>query len=281
MITIKEILGTDSIFGSRITINENFKKVTNELNIVQSYLNTETTPGGAINIGSLLIKKYTRPVSTQLFQCEGSGSFAGDFSVGGAFTNTGVFTQVGNALFNSGFQLSNSVVGNNQFQNNIPTIVTKGHVNKQFDITSTLASGGLLVDPNTLLLPTNTSETRQITTASVADFLKVSVIRLNFSTFTNTGTTNCSNIILPAITSVTTGQIITVLIDNPMPLASYIPAPSIKIDALNLDPIYTLGVNLKGSIVSYNDVNLRKNSVTLYADTTGWRVLGSTGTVTY
>lgn len=281
MITIREILGTDSIFGSRVTINENFKKVANELNIVQSYLNTESQPGGSINIGSIMIKKYTRPVNTQLFQCEGSGSVAGDFSIGGVFTNTGAFTQTGNALFNSGFQLTNSVVGNNQFQNNIPTIVTKGYVNKQFDITSALSSGALLINPNLLVLPTNTSETRQITTVSIADFLKVSVIRLNFSTFTNTGTTNCSNIILPAISNVTTGQIITVIIDSPMPSASYLPAPTIKIDALNLDSIYTTGVNLKGSIVSYNDQNLRKNSVTLYADTTGWRVLSSTGTVTY
>lgn len=281
MITIREILGTDSIFGSRITINENFKKVANELNIVQSYLNTETQPGGAFNIGSVLIKKYTRPVNTQLFQCEGSGSVAGDFFIGGSFSSTGAFTQAGNALFNSGFQLTNSVVGNNQFQNNIPTIVTKGYVNKQFDITSALVAGALLIDPNLLGFPTNTSITRQITTLSAADFLKVSVIRLNYSTFTNTGTTNCSNIILPAILNVTTGQIITVIIDNPMPNATYVPTPTIKIDALNLDPSYTLGINLKGSIVLFNDPFLRKNSVTLYADTSGWRVLNSTGTVTY
>ena len=39
-ITITEILGNDNIAGSRVTINDNFKKVANAINTLETYLDT-------------------------------------------------------------------------------------------------------------------------------------------------------------------------------------------------------------------------------------------------
>jgi len=66
VITITEILGGDNIAGSRLTLNDNFKKLANAINTIEKRLDTSFNPGGSLNVGNALIRKYTNAATTQI-----------------------------------------------------------------------------------------------------------------------------------------------------------------------------------------------------------------------
>lgn len=66
MITITEILGTDSLSSSRITINNNFNTLKSEVNRLAKYVNNSTIGGSVydvecktLKIGSTILDEAT------------------------------------------------------------------------------------------------------------------------------------------------------------------------------------------------------------------------------
>ncbi|MCK9574569.1 MAG: hypothetical protein WC979_01545 [Candidatus Pacearchaeota archaeon] len=80
-IVIKDILGSDNMASSRPDIASNFKILADEANKIETFLNTSTT-GGSLTIGTTLIKKYSRPITDVIFNCEGTGVIAGNLTLG-------------------------------------------------------------------------------------------------------------------------------------------------------------------------------------------------------
>lgn len=274
VITITEILGGDNIAGSRVTINDNFKRVTNAINTIETRLDTSFNPGGSLNVGNALIKKYTNPTSAQIFTCEATGLFQGNLNV---LLDMGITQSLDVGLdFDSHKNVTfdgAAVGGPWEFVSNIRTVVTNEVANSQAYAANVVAP---LLDPQTL--------GGVLAIRNVLSVIGYSVLRIDASTYTGGGTTNCDTIILPAVgtAGVTNGQILTVVIDG---LASGTAMPSgFQIDPTNLAPGYINPIAI-GVVTPTNTTAIRTLAVTLFADSVGWRVLSvaqpGTGDITY
>ena len=91
-ISVTEILGTDSVSGSRIVINENFAILKNEINLVEGFLNPSTgvldlltsIKTNILTVGDSSDKLY---VSDGLFQILSDVNLTGNFNVTGHIIN--------------------------------------------------------------------------------------------------------------------------------------------------------------------------------------------------
>jgi hypothetical protein len=272
-ITITEILGTDNIAGSRPTINDNFKKVAAAINTLETYLDTSFVPGAALNVGSALVKKYTRPITDQIFTCEATGLFGGNLNVGQDLGITRDFTVGRHQTIHGNVTFDGTVGVNSIFTSSIPFQQDSSIISPQLN--AGLTTNSLVVDTQALTAPTTTSVTRNIPTTT--SFPKVSVIRLSWLNFTNTGTNNCTTVQLPIVTdaNVKAGQIITLLVDA-VPVTSTA-GIDFELSTTNLDASYTSVKFNNDPTVLNNDPRIRQAAITLYADLTGWRILNSVG----
>jgi hypothetical protein len=272
-ITITEMLGSDNVAGSRITINENFKKVADAINTIENYLDTSFVPGAALNVGSALVKKYTRPITDQIFTCEATGLFGGNLNVSQDLGVTRDAVTGRHHTIHGNLVLDGTNAVGNKVTASIPFDVNAAFSSPQFYASAT--SNSLVIDPQTLTTPTTTSTTRNIVTTST--FPKTSVIRLNWSNYTGATTFNCDSIILPAVTdpNVTQGQILTVMVDNPAPSGTT--GIDLSIDVTNLDSSYSSITFNTDPGVPADDARLRQAVITFVADTNGWRVLHAVG----
>lgn len=281
-VTITEILGSDNIAGSRITINQNFANLATGINNLETRLDTSFSPGGSLNVGNALIKKYTKLVTSQIFTCEATGLFQGNLNVSENLSVTKAFvlgqglTVAGNVTFNDGYS------GTGRFSSALPFDLNAAFSSPQLDGQS--GSNVYLLDPQTL--PQTPSADVRVITADT-NFPKISVIRLNYSTFVPGATAaSCTTIQLPPVTSayVTAGQVLTVIIDQPA--ATGTTGAQFAISSTTLAGGYNDNILLGGtaSLIDSDSYELRKVAVTLYADTqvgSGWRVLNTTPYVTY
>jgi hypothetical protein len=230
-ITITEILGTDNIAGSRTTINDNFKKVAGAINAVETYLDTSFVPGAALNVGSALVKKYTRAITDQIFTCEATGLFGGNLNVGQDLGITRDFTVGRHQTIHGNLTLDGTVGVSSIFTSSIPFQQDSSIISPQLN--AGLATNSLVINTQALTSPTTTSTTRNITTT--ASFPKVSVIRLSWASYTGTGSNNCTAVSLPSVSdaNVKAGQIITILVDAAAPLGTT--GIDLELDTTNLD----------------------------------------------
>jgi hypothetical protein len=261
VITVTEILGGDNLAGSRITINDNFKKVTNAINTLETRLDTSFVPGGSLNVGNAIIRRYTNPTSAQIFDCEATGQFQGNLNV---LLDASVTQSISAGLDvtagrNVNFTGSS---GSGSFLSAIFSEFNAGFALTQLGA-QTLAAPTL--DPNALT-PLGAT-TRSITSSLVG----YSVLRLDLSTYITASPTNCEEIVLPAVgTGATPGQIITIVIDQTSPAAI---SGGFKISNTNFDPGYNLPITIGAGLVGTDLAAIKKVAVTLFADASGWRVL--------
>ena len=281
-VTITEILGSDNIAGSRITINTNFSNLATAINTMQTYLDTSFTPGASLNVGNALIKKYTNPVTAQIFTCEATGLFQGNLNVSKTLSitealNVGTdMTVSGNVVFDD------AATGGGTMVSELPFDLDAAFSSPQLDGQS--GSNAYLLNPQTLS-QSPSATVREITAGST--FPKIGVIRLNYSTYApGTTATSCTTIQMPAVTSanVTPGQVVTVIIDQPA--ATGTTGAQFGISSTNLATGYNDDIYLGGTAqnIDSDSYELRKLAVTLYADTqvgNGWRVLSATPYVEY
>jgi len=275
-ITIKEILASENLFNLRVIVNQNFYNIASSVNNILKYLDTSAT-GSAINTGSILIKKYSNPTTTILFTNEGSGVVNGNQTIGGNLSVTGNSLFSGDSRFTAGILVDGTSPGNHIFDIKIPQKYEKGEVITQFDGSSTPIYNK--IKPNTLSASPSSTKRNLFDTSSISssDFLKHRVIRLDFSDYTGSAPTDCTEIVLPSVSLVTKGQILTFLIDD-YPASA--PTTIFKISNDNLDPSITAPIILNSTILS-NSANMKKIYVTFFADTNGWRVLSSHKDVSY
>ena len=273
-VTITEILGSDNIAGSRITINSNFTKLANSINTLETYLDTSFTPGAALNVGSALVKKYTRPITDQIFTCEATGLFGGNLNVSQDLGVTRDSVVGRHTTLHGNLNLDGTNGSTSAFTSSIPVSQNAANINPQFYETASLNT--LFINPQTLTTPSSTSTARNI--VATTSFNKVNTIRLDWSTYNSAvPATNCKAIILPT-TNVAQGQIINLLVDYPAPLGTT--GTDLELDITNLDPCYTsilFNNNLAPALVEADDTRLRQAAITLYYDTTGWRILNYVG----
>jgi hypothetical protein len=271
-VTITEILGSDNIAGSRITINSNFSNLATAINNLETRLDTSYTPGGSLNVGNALIKKYTNPVTAQIFTCEATGLFQGNLNVSKSISITEALSVGTNMTVSGNVVFDDAATGSGTMVSELP-----------FDLDAAFSSPQLDGHPQSLA-QTPSATVRAITAGS--NFPKIGVIRLNFSTYAPGVTaTACDTVQLPAVGSanVTPGQVVTVIIDQPAPTGTT--GATFKISSTNLATGYNNDIELNDfTVIDSDSYELRKVAVTLYADTqvgNGWRVLNSTPTVTY
>lgn len=265
VITITEILGGDNLAGSRLTLNDNFKKLANAINTIETRLDTSFNPGGSLNVGNALIRKYTNAVSAQIFTCEASALFQGNLNVSldlgiTKSINVGLDLNVSrNVLFDG------AATGGGSFVSQVRSTFQHEIVNQQLSNGSTIAP---TLNPQTL----SGSTSRNITTV-----VGYSVLRLDLSTYSG-AITDCDTIILPAVGSAgcTPGQILTIVIDTKSP----VPYPAgFQIDRSTLMQTSGTPANIAigvGAIINTDDIAIYKLSITLFADHNGWRVLNIT-----
>lgn len=276
-ITITEILGSDNLAGSRITINSNFKTLQNAVNTLEQRLNTSFSPGGSLNVGDALIKKYTRPPSQIIWVCEASGQVQGDLAIVGATNTTGSVT-VGQALnANGNVVFGNSAApsaGTYTLDNALRIYEYNGYAHEQL---YTANSFSPVV--NVMSLPsTPSSSVRNLDPTS---FWNRKVIHLDLSGITAAGIlagTDCQTIVLPLVTNpaVENGQVVTFVIDLPATSVNTPGTDNFKISATNLDSMYTLDIPLiDPAIADLDNANVKKTFLTLYAAQTGWKVIAA------
>jgi len=271
VITITEILGGDNIAGSRVTINDNFKRVANAINTIETRLDTSFTPGGSLNVGNALIKKYTNPTSLQIFTCEATGLFQGNLNVllGLGVTqsaNVGLDLTVNrNVLFDGA-----AVGGPWVFTSDVRSIFSDEIVNQQAFAGTTTAP---ILDPQALI---GGGMNRNVTTV-----IGYSVLRINATTHTGVAPFNCDTITLPTVGGggATAGQILTIIIDGAAGGTAM--GGGFKLDKAPFAPDGSApGAFLAmGFVTNTNTINIRKLAVTLFADSVGWRVLNITQAV--
>jgi len=261
VITITEILGGDNLAGSRITINDNFKKLTSAINTIETRLDTSFVPGGSLNVGNALIKKYTNPTSAQIFDCEATGQFQGNLNV---LLDLGVTQSISAGLDltigrNINFTGSS---GSGSFLSAIYSEFNKGFGLTQLGAQTITAP---TLNPNSLT--PGGAISRSITTSLV----NFSVLRLDLSTYNAFTADNCEEIVLPAVgVGATLGQIITIIIDSVSPAAI---GGGFKISNTNFDPGYTFPIAIAQGLIGTDSASCKKIAVTLFADSAGWRVL--------
>lgn len=137
-ITITEILGTDSISGSRLTINSNFLILENAYNNLENVFNINVLTGsidvssansGQIKAKSFIGNNITLPSSgTPLVQLSGTGPSAGNISVSGtisgatasfsSFVSTNGMSVSGNSSF-SGTASFSKISSDGNFTNGV------------------------------------------------------------------------------------------------------------------------------------------------------------------
>lgn len=270
-ITLTEILGGDNIAGSRVTINDNFKRTANAINTIETRLDTSFTPGGSLNVGNALILKYTNPTSAQIFTCEATGLFQGGLNV---LLNLGVIqsADIGlNLTAHKDINFDGSATGGGSFLSQVRSTFTHEIVNAQLYLPT---AGALIVDPQSL---PGTGAIR-----NVPSVLGHSVLRVNTSTYTSVAPTDCDTLILPGTGSgnCTPGQTLTVIIDGTgLPSATSMGA-GLQIDPSTLAPGYTTAIQIGVGANTTNIPGATKLAVTLYADFAGWRVLNVTQPIT-
>ena len=103
-ITLQTILGSDTLNNLRITYNQNFMTLQNAINNIENYLNTTPT-NGDLNIGNILIKKGSNPVTAILFKNEASGQVDGNFNIQGNLSVVTNFNVSGNSNLNGNLTL--------------------------------------------------------------------------------------------------------------------------------------------------------------------------------
>jgi hypothetical protein len=153
MITIQEILGTDSIAASRLTINSNFLLVENEINDLENVFNINVVTGamdisqatsGQLKAKTFYANQAAFPASgTPTVNIYGTGASAGNASFSGSLSAsqltlsaTGTFNQVnasGPAVFGSTVRLDGAVTFN--------STVTNGPTGTYIEKNATGASG--------------------------------------------------------------------------------------------------------------------------------------------
>ena len=266
VITVTEILGGDNLAGSRITINDNFKRLTNAINTLETRLDTSFVPGGSLNVGNALIRRYTNPTSAQIFDCEATGQFQGNLNV---LLDLGVTQSISAGLdVTAGRNVTfTGASGSGIFISQILSQFNAGFVLTQLGNGTT---GAPVLNPNSLLPAGAISRT---ITTSISGY---HTIRLDLSTYNSATTDNCEEIVLPAVgVGATQGQVITIIIENLSPLAI---GGGFKISSTNFNTAYAASVALAAS--SGTDVNnAKKLAVTLFAAYDGWRVLNATSSV--
>jgi len=272
VISITEILGGDNISGSRITINENFKRLTNAINTIETRLDTSFNPGGSLNVGNALIRKYTNPTSSQIFTCEATGLFQGNLNVSLDLGVTQSITSGLDVTVGRNLVLSGAATGGGTFTSQV-----KSSFDKDFSMLQLFdgQTGAPTVNPQSLT-PAGAS------VRAITSVIGHSVLRLDLSTYDSTTSDNCNTIILPNVSgagnTLQYGQILTVLIDVPSTNAM----TDFQIDASTLATSSNI---IMGNITSMTSADIRKLAITLFADHNGWRVLhlaqSTTGDITY
>jgi len=266
VITITEILGGDNIAGSRLTLNDNFKKLANAINTIEKRLDTSFNPGGSLNVGNALIRKYTNAATTQIFTCEASALFQGNLNVS---LDLGVTKSINAGLdlnVSRNILFDGAATGGGSFTSQVRSTFKHELVNQQLDNGTTIAP---TLDPQTL---SGTTTTRNITSV-----IGYSVLRLDLSTYTGTGSTKCDKIVLPGVgtAGVTPGQILTIIVDKKSVNAI---VGGFKIDSSTLAVTSTSPADIAigvGAITTNLD-EIYKLSVTVFADHNGWRILNVT-----
>lgn len=267
VITVTEILGGDNLAGSRITINDNFKRLTNAVNTLETRLDTSFVPGGSLNVGNALIRRYTNPTSAQIFDCEATGQFQGNLNV---LLDLGVTQSISAGLdVTAGRNVTfTGASGSGIFISQILSQFNAGFVLTQLGNGTT---GAPVLNPNSLLPAGAIS--RSITT-SISGY---HTIRLDLSTYDGL-TNNCEEIVLPAVgVGATQGQVITIIIENLSTTFGAI-GGGFKISSTNFNTAYASSVTL--AFASGTDqLGAKKLAVTLFAAYDGWRVLNATSSV--
>jgi hypothetical protein len=265
VITITEILGGDNLAGSRLTLNDNFKKLANAINTIETRLDTSFNPGGSLNVGNALIRKYTNAVSAQIFTCEASALFQGNLNVS---LDLGITKSINVGLdlnVSRNVVLDGAASGGGSFTSQVRSTFQHEVVNQQLNDGTIIAP---TLNPQTLSGGTS----RNITTV-----VGYSVLRLDLSTYSG-NPTDCDTIILPPVGSAgcTPGQILTIIVGT----KSSVPYPfGFQIDKSTLAPNALVPINITigaGIAISTDDLEIYKLSVTLFADHNGWRVLNVT-----
>jgi hypothetical protein len=268
VITITEILGGDNIAGSRITINDNFKRVANAINTLETRLDTSFTPGGSLNVGNALIRRYTNPTTTQIFNCEATGLFQGNLNV---LLDLGISqsTSVGLDLtVNRNVTFSGAAIGGPwEFTSQVRSTFENEIVNEQLN-------GATVIAPALNPQPPTAGTTRVI--SSVIGY---SVLRILTDTYAGVlGVSDADTIQLPIVgVGATPGQILTIILDGTLPSGTPM-SGGLKITNINnaFAPGAVTTQLVMGAVTATNSADIRKLAVTLFADAAGWRVLNIT-----
>jgi hypothetical protein len=275
VVTITEILGGDNIAGSRITINDNFKRVANAINTLETRLDTSFTPGGSLNVGNALIRRYTNPTTTQIFNCEATGLFQGNLNV---LLDLGISQSASVGLdlnVSRNVTFSGAAIGGPwEFTSQVRSTFENELVIEQLNA-ATVVAPALNPQPPTVG-----------TTRTISSVIGYSVLRVLTDTYAGVlGVSDADTIQLPAVgVGATPGQILTVIIDGTFPSATPIPG-GLKISATNFATGAVTTQIVMGAITPTNSADIRKIAITLFADAAGWRVLNITqstaGDITY
>ena len=265
VITITEILGGDNLAGSRLTLNDNFKKLANAINTIETRLDTSFNPGGSLNVGNALIRKYTNAVTSQIFTCEASALFQGNLNVS---LDLGITKSINAGLdlnVSRNVVLDGAAAGGGSFSSQVRSTFKHEIVNQQLNDGTTIAP---TLNPQTL----SGGASRNITTV-----IGYSVLRLDLSTYGGT-VGECDTIILPPTggAGCTPGQILTVVVDKKSPVP-YV--GGFKIGNSTLAPNAAVTPNIvigAGTTINTDDIAIYKLAVTLFADHNGWRILNVT-----
>ena len=270
-ITVTEILGTDNIAGSRITINSNFSALAAGINNLEQRLDTSYTPGGALNVGSAIVYRYTNPVTTQIFTCEASGLVSGNLNVGKSLGVTESLTVTQNVTAGGNVNFNGSNGSGKTVTNSSVTVFQNSAGQAQSNLWG--SGTGVNVNPQDLPIVGAGYTSRALNTTN---FPYLSAIQLDFSTYSPSATgTSCSVVTLPAVTgaNVAQGQILTFFISS-------LPAGATS-GQFRIRGNFHTGIDnvlLNDGLLS-NNTDIYQSSVTLFASQDGWRVLSTAGPV--
>ena len=165
-VTITEILGTDSIAGSRLTINSNFLLLENayndledsfNINVLTGSLDVSTASSGQIKAKSMLSNSMVLPSSgSPTVELYGAGASAGYGVFGNTVASaTGIFSNnllaknfsaTGTALFGGSATFSSTIESNGVFQIGVTgSVVNKS---RKASVSATTAFPGFASSPN-------------------------------------------------------------------------------------------------------------------------------------
>lgn len=165
-VTITEILGTDSIAGSRLTINSNFLLLENayndledsfNINVLTGSLDVSTASSGQIKAKSMLSNSMVLPSSgSPTVELYGAGASAGYGVFGNTVASaTGIFSNnllaknfsaTGTALFGGTATFSSTIESNGVFQIGVTgSVVNKS---RKASVSATTAFPGFASSPN-------------------------------------------------------------------------------------------------------------------------------------